>query len=150
MEHPTVLPCRAAAALQAALKGHAGVADSWLQPHADAGGHASIKVHTSFRCDSNVPSLYQARWLQGRMPQPCSSLPSSQHYQKVVSQMMYGHAGPEELPPEAVIHVASALDGCYYALLDHFLTCGWAAPAVPPPHAYFPAITASAAGTHQH
>ena len=54
-----------------------------------------------------------------------------------------GGASSTKLPPQAVVHVATSLDSCYYALLEHFLTCEWAAPAVPPPHDYFPAITAS-------
>lgn len=56
------------------------------------------------------------------------------------------NTGASEMSAEAVVHVAASLDGCYYALLEHFLTCGWEAPAVPPPHDYFPAITAAAAG----
>lgn len=50
------------------------------------------------------------------------------------------------LSAEAVIHTAVALDGAYYALLEHFLTCSWAAPAVHPPHVYFPALAAAHAG----
>ena len=42
--------------------------------------------------------------------------------------------------------VTAALDGAYYALLEHALCCGWAAPAVPPPHAWFPAFTAAHPG----
>ncbi len=42
--------------------------------------------------------------------------------------------------------VAAALDGAYYALLEHALCCGWAAPAVPPPHAWFPAFAAAHPG----
>ena len=38
------------------------------------------------------------------------------------------------------------LDGAYYALLEHALCCGWAAPAVPPPHAWFPAFAAEHPG----
>lgn len=39
-----------------------------------------------------------------------------------------------------------ALDGAYYAAVEHFLTCGWAAPAPPPPHHFFPAIAAAHPG----
>lgn len=34
------------------------------------------------------------------------------------------------------------LDSAYFLLLDHYLTCGWEAPPVPPPHEYFPAMVA--------
>ena len=42
---------------------------------------------------------------------------------------------------------AAELDGAYYAVLEHALCCGWAAPAVPPPHAWFPAFAAAHPGT---
>jgi len=44
------------------------------------------------------------------------------------------------------VQAAAALDGAYYALLEHALCCGWAAPAVPPPHAWFPAFAAAHPG----
>ena len=50
------------------------------------------------------------------------------------------------LDPDAVVAVTAALDGCYYALLEHSLSCGWAAAAVPPLHLWFPAMTAAHPG----
>jgi len=41
---------------------------------------------------------------------------------------------------QAVVFTCANLDSAYFVLLDHSLTCRWAAPPVPPPHAYFPAI----------
>lgn len=46
------------------------------------------------------------------------------------------------LTASAIIHVAVALDGAYYALLEHYFTCSWAAPPVQLPHFYFPEIAA--------
>ena len=43
---------------------------------------------------------------------------------------------------QAVIFTCANLDSAYFVLLDHSLTCGWAAPPVPPPHDYFPAVAA--------
>lgn len=43
---------------------------------------------------------------------------------------------------QVTVFVCANLDSAYFVLLDHFLTCGWAAPPVPPPHEYFPAIAA--------
>ncbi len=43
---------------------------------------------------------------------------------------------------QAVVFTCANLDSAYFVLLDHFLTCGWAAPPIPPPHDYFPAIAA--------
>ena len=49
-----------------------------------------------------------------------------------------GSADVDALDPDTVVDVTAALDGCYYALLEHSLTCGWvsswspaAAPLVP-------------------
>lgn len=50
---------------------------------------------------------------------------------------------------DAVIHLATAIDGAYYAILEHFLTCSWAAPAVQPPHVYFPELAAAHSGNAQ-
>ena len=50
--------------------------------------------------------------------------------------------------PQAVVFVCANLDSAYFVLLDHFLTCRWAAPPVPPPHDYFAAIVASHPGGH--
>lgn len=47
----------------------------------------------------------------------------------------------------AAPQVVAELDGAYYALLEHALCCSWAAPAVPPPHAWFPAFAAEHPGT---
>ncbi len=55
-------------------------------------------------------------------------------------------AATDALDPDAVVAVTAALDGCYYALLEHGLTCGWDAGAVPPPHLWFPAMTAAHPG----
>ena len=49
----------------------------------------------------------------------------------------------DALDPDVVVAITVAVDGCYYALLEHGLTCGWAAEAVPPPHLWFPAMTAA-------
>lgn len=43
---------------------------------------------------------------------------------------------------QAVVFVCANLDSAYFLLLDHYLTCGWEAPPVPPPHEYFPALIA--------
>ena len=51
-------------------------------------------------------------------------------------------AATDALDPDAVVAVTAALDGCYYALLEHGLTCAWDAAVVPPPHLWFPAMTA--------
>ena len=50
------------------------------------------------------------------------------------------------LDPDTVVAVTAALDGCYYALLEHSLTCGWTASSVPAPHLWFPAMTAAHPG----
>ena len=50
------------------------------------------------------------------------------------------------LNPEAAVLAVAALDGAYHALLEHSLTCGWSTPVVPPPHVWFPAMTAAHAG----
>ena len=51
-----------------------------------------------------------------------------------------GDAGPDCV--QAIVFTCANLDSAYFVLLDHFLTCGWAAPPVPPPHEYFPALAA--------
>ncbi|KAK9837237.1 hypothetical protein WJX81_000930 [Elliptochloris bilobata] len=50
------------------------------------------------------------------------------------------------LSPEQAVMVMAELDGAYYALLEHALCCGWAAPAMPPPHAWFPAFATAHPG----
>jgi len=52
----------------------------------------------------------------------------------------------DALDPDTVVAVTAALDGCYYALLEHGLMCGWDAVVVPPPHLWFPAMTAAHPG----
>jgi hypothetical protein len=58
----------------------------------------------------------------------------------------HGSSDNDILDPDVVVAATAALDGCFYALLEHSLTCGWAAPGVPPPHLWFPAMAAAHTG----
>ena len=53
------------------------------------------------------------------------------------------------LDPDVAVAATAAMDNCFYALLEHSLTCGWAAPGVPPPHLWFPAMAAAHPGKEQ-
>lgn len=50
-----------------------------------------------------------------------------------------------ELEPADAVAIIARIDSCYYALFNHYVTCGWPAPPVPPPHLFFPA-TVNACG----
>ena len=54
--------------------------------------------------------------------------------------------GRERLLPAEAVQLLSSLDGMYYMLLEHHLSTGGGSPAVPPPHIYFPAVTAAHPG----
>ena len=53
-----------------------------------------------------------------------------------------------QLSPSAAVMTTAALDSCYHALLEHSLSCSWGAPLVPPPHRWFPGMTAAHPGQH--
>eukprot|EP00208_Stichococcus_sp_RCC1054_P008353 CAMPEP_0206150624 /NCGR_PEP_ID=MMETSP1473-20131121/38397_1 /ASSEMBLY_ACC=CAM_ASM_001109 /TAXON_ID=1461547 /ORGANISM="Stichococcus sp, Strain RCC1054" /LENGTH=662 /DNA_ID=CAMNT_0053548133 /DNA_START=249 /DNA_END=2238 /DNA_ORIENTATION=- len=83
---------------------------------------ASLDAHT--RGSASTIGKLQRRavatlvgWLQQRLAAARQWLPSASGSAAV------------QLSPEATVHVVVALDGAYYAAVEHFLTCGWAAPA---------------------
>lgn len=55
---------------------------------------------------------------------------------------------PPESPlsPRSAIWLVANLDALYYDLLQFFLRSGGKGPAIPPPHTYFPAVTAKHPG----